>query len=116
MAADVGARLIDGAAVARTVRERVAGEVAELAGRGVVPGLSVVLVGDDPASAVYVRNKERFAREAGMRGETIRMPATTSQDELLAVVSLLEGQLTATLHLDDADTETAARLRRLMSA
>jgi methylenetetrahydrofolate dehydrogenase (NADP+)/methenyltetrahydrofolate cyclohydrolase len=45
-----------------------------------------VLVGDDPASAVYVRNKEKFARETGMHGETIRMPATTSQDELLAVV------------------------------
>jgi methylenetetrahydrofolate dehydrogenase (NADP+)/methenyltetrahydrofolate cyclohydrolase len=81
--------VIDGAAVARRVRERVAGEVAELAARGVVPGLSVVLVGDDPASAVYVRNKEKFAREAGMRGETIRMPATTSQDELLAVVDRL---------------------------
>lgn len=84
-----GARIIDGAAVARAVRERVAGEVAELAGRGVVPGLSVVLVGDDAASAVYVRNKEKFAREAGMRGETIRLTAGASQDELLAVVDRL---------------------------
>jgi methylenetetrahydrofolate dehydrogenase (NADP+)/methenyltetrahydrofolate cyclohydrolase len=84
-----GARLIDGAAVARAVRARVTAEVAELAARGIVPGLSVVLVGDDPASAVYVRNKERFAREAGMRGETIRMPATTAPDELLAVVDRL---------------------------
>ena len=87
--APAGARLIDGAAVARAMRERVAGEVAELAEAGVVPGLSVVLVGDDPASAVYVRNKERFARETGMRGETIRMPAETTQDELLAVVDRL---------------------------
>ena len=84
-----GARLIDGAAVARTVRERVAAEVAELSASGVVPGLSVVLVGNDPASAVYVRNKERFAREAGMRGETIRMSAETTQDALLAVVERL---------------------------
>ena len=84
-----GARLIDGAAVAHAVRERVATEVAELAARGVVPGLSVVLVGDDAASAVYVRNKERFARETGMRGETIRMSAETTQDELLAVVDRL---------------------------
>ena len=87
--APAGARVIDGAAVARTVRARVAADVAELAERGVVPGLSVVLVGDDPASAVYVRNKEKFAREAGMRGETIRMSASTAQDELLAVVDRL---------------------------
>jgi len=84
-----GARLIDGAAVARTVRDRVAAEVAELTALGVIPGLSVVLVGDDPASAVYVRNKERFAREAGMRGETIRLSAASTQDELLAVVDRL---------------------------
>jgi methylenetetrahydrofolate dehydrogenase (NADP+)/methenyltetrahydrofolate cyclohydrolase len=84
-----GARLIDGAAVARTVRDRVAAEVAELTALGVIPGLSVVLVGDDPASAVYVRNKEKFAREAGMRGETIRLSAASTQDELLAVVDRL---------------------------
>jgi methylenetetrahydrofolate dehydrogenase (NADP+)/methenyltetrahydrofolate cyclohydrolase len=84
-----GARVIDGAAVARTVRERVASDVAQLAASGVVPGLSVVLVGDDPASAVYVRNKEKFAREAGMRGETVRMSAETSAEELLAVVDRL---------------------------
>ena len=84
-----GARLIDGAAVARTVRERVAAEVVELSASDVVPGLSVVLVGGDPASAVYVRNKEKFAREAGMRGETIRMNAETTQGELLAVVDRL---------------------------
>jgi methylenetetrahydrofolate dehydrogenase (NADP+)/methenyltetrahydrofolate cyclohydrolase len=84
-----GATLLDGAAVARAVRERVAGEVAAMAARGVVPGLSVVLVGDDPASAVYVRNKEKFAREVGMRGETIRLGADTAQAELLAVVDRL---------------------------
>ena len=54
-----------------------------------MPGLSVVLVGDDPASAVYVRNKSAACEEVGMRGETIRMPATTSEAELLAVVDRL---------------------------
>ncbi len=84
------ARLIDGAAVARAVRARVATDVASLQqAHGLTPGLSVVLVGDDPASAVYVRNKEKQSVEAGMRGETIRMPATATQEELLAVVDRL---------------------------
>ena len=64
-------------------------EVAELRRHGVTPGLSVVLVGDDPASAVYVGGKEKASREAGMAGETIRLPATTSQAELLALVERL---------------------------
>jgi len=81
--------LIDGAAVARAVRARVAADCAELAASGVVPGLSVVLVGDDPASAVYVHHKANDAREVGMQSETIRMPATTPQDELLAVLDRL---------------------------
>jgi len=83
------ARLIDGAAIARRVRERVASEVAALKARGITPGLSVVLVGDDPASAVYVRHKTKDCVEVGMRGEQISMPATTTQDELLAVVDRL---------------------------
>ena len=87
--APAGARLIDGTAIARRVRDQVAADVAELAARGIVPGLSVVLVGDDPASAVYVRNKEKQSVEAGMRGETIRLPASTTQAELLAVVDRL---------------------------
>src|SRR5688572_4921517 len=81
--------LIDGKAVAANVRARVAEQVKALAGKGVVPGLSVVLVGEDPASAVYVRNKAAACEEAGMRGETIRLPASTSQAELNAVVSRL---------------------------
>ncbi len=83
------AELIDGTAIARSVREDVAREVATLRQRGVTPGLSVVLVGDDPASAVYVRSKGKACDEAGMAGETIRLPASTSQDELLAVVDRL---------------------------
>ncbi|MDQ8164981.1 MAG: bifunctional methylenetetrahydrofolate dehydrogenase/methenyltetrahydrofolate cyclohydrolase FolD [Gemmatimonadota bacterium] len=83
------AELIDGNAVSKKVREDVRARCAALAVRGVVPGLTVVLVGEDPASAVYVRNKEKGSREAGMNGATIRMPATTTEAELLAVVDQL---------------------------
>ena len=81
--------LIDGAAAAGRLRGEIAARTAALVQRGIVPGLSVVLVGDDPASTVYVRNKEKASREAGMRGETLRLPATTTQSELLAVVDRL---------------------------
>jgi len=75
--------------LAQKVRAEVAADVSELKRRGVVPGLTAVLVGDDPASAVYVGGKEKASREAGMAGETIRLPATTSQAELLALVEQL---------------------------
>ena len=84
-----GARLIDGAAVARRIRAEVASEVLSLADRGVTPGLTVVLVGDDPASGVYVAGKERACAEVGIRSETLRLPASTSQDEILAIVDRL---------------------------
>ena len=84
-----GARLIDGTALAAKIRGEVATQVAELRTRGLVPGLTVVLVGDDPASAVYVGAKEKASREAGMAGETIRLAASTSQAELLALVERL---------------------------
>ena len=80
------AEIIDGAAVARTIRGELAVQVAELSERGVRPGLAVVLVGEDPASTVYVRMKGKACEEAGMHSVTIRLPATTSQDELLAKV------------------------------
>jgi methylenetetrahydrofolate dehydrogenase (NADP+)/methenyltetrahydrofolate cyclohydrolase len=83
------AEIIDGAAVANKVRADVALAAAALAKHGIVPGLTVVLVGDDAASAVYVGAKEKACREAGMNGETIRMPASTTQAELLAVVDRL---------------------------
>ncbi len=82
-------RLIDGTALARIIRGEVATDVAELRARGVTPGLSVVLVGDDAGSAVYVGAKERASREAGMAGETIRLPAETTQAQLLALVEQL---------------------------
>ena len=81
--------VIDGKEVSRRMRQRVADGVRALTERGVTPGLTVVLVGDDPASAVYVGAKGRACGEAGMRSDTIRMPATTTQDELIAVVDRL---------------------------
>lgn len=83
------AELIDGKAIAEAIRLEVAADVAALAGRGVVPGLTVVLVGDDAASATYVGAKEKASKAAGMRGETLRLPASTTQAELLALVERL---------------------------
>lgn len=82
---------MDGAAVAKKIRAEVAERARALTARGVQPGLSVILVGDDPASAVYVRNKEKASVEAGMRGETIRLPASTPEAELLARLDELNG-------------------------
>ncbi|MCC6319350.1 MAG: bifunctional 5,10-methylenetetrahydrofolate dehydrogenase/5,10-methenyltetrahydrofolate cyclohydrolase [Gemmatimonadaceae bacterium] len=89
-----GARLIDGTAVARAVHEDVKAEVTALAERGIVPGLTVVLVGEDPASTVYVRSKEKKSRELGMKGETIRLPASTPQAELEALIDRLNADPT----------------------
>ena len=80
------ATLIDGRAVALDLRTRLAARIATL---GYRPGLAVVLVGDDPASAVYVRNKDRAAQSAGIAAHTIRLPPTTGLAELLAVVARL---------------------------
>jgi hypothetical protein len=83
-----GARVLDGKAVAKSIREEVALGCASLRrSHGVVPGLTVVLVGDDPASQVYVRNKEKAAQEVGMDSRVMRLPAATSQDELLETVA-----------------------------
>jgi methylenetetrahydrofolate dehydrogenase (NADP+)/methenyltetrahydrofolate cyclohydrolase len=83
------AELIDGNAIAKSIRQEATVEVAKLVARGIKPGLAVVLVGDDPASEVYVRNKGRACDEAGMHSVTINMPATTTQQELLAQVERL---------------------------
>jgi methylenetetrahydrofolate dehydrogenase (NADP+)/methenyltetrahydrofolate cyclohydrolase len=82
-------KLIDGAKLAERMQREVAERAAELGARGVTPGLTVVLVGDDPGSAVYVGSKERTCTALGMNGETIRRPATITQDELMAIVDRL---------------------------
>jgi methylenetetrahydrofolate dehydrogenase (NADP+)/methenyltetrahydrofolate cyclohydrolase len=83
------ANIIDGTAIARRIRDEVCEETKELVAKGVKPGLAVVLVGEDPASAVYVRSKGKACIEAGMHSVTIRFPATITEDELLAQVDAL---------------------------
>lgn len=85
----MSARILDGAALADEIRADVAREVAVLATRGVQPGLAVVIVGDDPASQVYVASKGKACLEAGMHSETIRLPGQATEEELLAVVDRL---------------------------
>jgi methylenetetrahydrofolate dehydrogenase (NADP+)/methenyltetrahydrofolate cyclohydrolase len=81
------ARILDGKALSERVRADVAREVATLkAETQVVPGLTVVLVGDNPASQVYVRGKEKASKAAGMRGTVLRLPADVSQSTLLETV------------------------------
>jgi methylenetetrahydrofolate dehydrogenase (NADP+)/methenyltetrahydrofolate cyclohydrolase len=92
--AQQGAVLIDGVAVARAVRADVAKETADLKARGITPGLTVVIVGEDPASQSYVKSKEKASIEAGMKGETIRLPATTPQSELEALLDRLNADRT----------------------
>jgi methylenetetrahydrofolate dehydrogenase (NADP+)/methenyltetrahydrofolate cyclohydrolase len=83
------ADLIDGRAIAAKVRADVAQRAKKLIARGVTPGLAVVLVGDDPASAVYTSAKAKAAEEAGMYSVNVRLPATTSQADLLSRVDAL---------------------------
>ena len=85
----MSATIIDGKAFAARLRQQVAAEVADLKARGLQPGLAVVLVGEDPASQVYVRNKGEQTEAAGMYSVTHRLPAETSQDDLLALVAAL---------------------------
>jgi methylenetetrahydrofolate dehydrogenase (NADP+)/methenyltetrahydrofolate cyclohydrolase len=85
----VTATIIDGKAIAAKVRGEVAAKAAALRARGVVPGLAVVLVGDDPASAVYVRSKSKAARECGVEVFDHKLPADLSQAALLELVQRL---------------------------
>jgi methylenetetrahydrofolate dehydrogenase (NADP+)/methenyltetrahydrofolate cyclohydrolase len=86
----VTARILDGKALATTIRQEVAAAVAQLKAESrAVPGLTVVLVGDHPASAVYVRNKQNACKAAGMNGHVERLPADTTEDRLLAIIDQL---------------------------
>lgn len=85
----MSAQLIDGKVVAKAVKEEVRSRVEALKARGIRPGLATVLVGDDPASHVYVRNKQRTCEELGMHSVGHNLPATTSQADLLALIDRL---------------------------
>jgi methylenetetrahydrofolate dehydrogenase (NADP+)/methenyltetrahydrofolate cyclohydrolase len=94
MTTAASAELIDGGVMADRVCADTAKRVEALMKRGVTPGLTVVLVGDDPASAVYVGSKEKTCKSLGMKGETIRMPATTPESALMEVVDALNADPT----------------------
>jgi methylenetetrahydrofolate dehydrogenase (NADP+)/methenyltetrahydrofolate cyclohydrolase len=85
----MGAEIIDGKAFAGRIREKVAQHVSRLGAQGILPGLAVVLVGEDPASEVYVRNKGRQTVEVGMASFEHRLPAETDEAALLALVARL---------------------------
>jgi len=85
----MSATLLDGKALAARLRTELTGEAARLAETGVRPGLAVVLVGDDPASQIYVRNKTAACAQVGIKTFDHRLPATTTVDELLALVATL---------------------------
>lgn len=108
----MAAQVIDGRQLAAELRAEVGREVAALRARGRVPGLTVVLVGDDPASHIYTRNKQKVAEELGFRSERIDLPATTSREELLELIQRLNAdpevhgilvQLPLPPHLDEAE-------------
>jgi len=85
----VEAEVIDGTAIGKAMRAELAGEIEALGKKGTKPGLAVVLVGENPASQVYVRMKGKACEEAGMHSETIKLPIETTEAELLAVVDRL---------------------------
>lgn len=107
----MGAMVIDGFSVAASVRARVAESVALLRRRGVAPTLAVILVGEDPASVSYVTGKEKALAEVGMEDRSYRLPASTTEGELLSLVASLNAdpsvhgilvQLPLPKHIDEA--------------
>ena len=108
----MAATIIDGKQVAESIRAELKEEVARLKAKGIVPGLAVVLVGEDPASVSYVTAKERTCEELGIYSDENRLPADTSQAELMALVRRLNGdpkingilvQLPLPSHLNEAE-------------
>lgn len=104
------ANIIDGKAVSAQVKENIKAEAAELKAKGIEVGLAVVIVGDDPASQVYVRNKEKACEYVGFNSYKYDLPAETTEEELLALVDKLNNddkvdgilvQLPLPKHLDD---------------
>ncbi|MDK2822828.1 MAG: methylenetetrahydrofolate dehydrogenase / methenyltetrahydrofolate cyclohydrolase [Clostridia bacterium] len=85
----MSAKIIDGKETARKLRETIKTQVENLKAKGFTPGLAVVLVGNDPASQVYVGHKEKACKEVGFHSEVYRLPETTSQEELLKLIDNL---------------------------
>ena len=83
------ARLIDGRGIAEKVYAELRGEIADLKSKGVIPGLAVILVGDNPASRAYVRSKDKMCRDLGLHSVKLELPAATTQNELLRHVEKL---------------------------
>ena len=107
----MSAQLLDGKLMSDELRVRIAERVAALKAKGVTPGLAVILVGEDPASQIYVRNKEKGCEQVGMHSVAIRLPAETTQDELENHIRALNAdaaihgilvQLPLPKHLDEA--------------
>ena len=115
------AQLIDGKAIAAPIRAEQATRAAHLKENGIEPALAVILVGEDPASKVYVRNKARACKECGIRSEVIRMSAETTQAELMAEIERVNSdpalhglliQLPLPAHLDEAAALAAVDWRK----
>lgn len=83
------AKIIDGKVISAAVKEEVAKEVAELKAQGIIPGLAVIILGDDPASRVYVNNKKKACEQLGMLSREYTMPAETTEEELLSLIKEL---------------------------
>lgn len=83
------ATIIDGKATSASIREEIKAEVVSLCGKGVRPGLAVIIVGEDPASQIYVRNKERACEEVGFYSEKYALPKETTEAELTALIDKL---------------------------
>lgn len=96
MSTQVATRLIDGKAIASRLKEEVGQEVSELIAKGIQPGLAVVLVGDNSASQVYVRNKTRSSTDLGIHSEQVNLPPETQTPELLKQI----GKLNRADHID----------------
>ena len=106
----MAAEILDGAKMSESLRKEIAGRVSRLKERGITPGLAVILVGCDPASEIYVRNKGKGCDEVGIYSRTIHMPETTTQEELETAIEALNSdpaihgilvQLPLPKHLDE---------------
>ena len=106
----MSAKILDGKTMSAELKEQIAARTEQLKARGIVPGLAVILVGDDPASEIYVRNKQNGCQEVGFYSETIRMDRETTQQELESAIDRLNRdpkihgilvQLPLPAHLDE---------------